>query len=92
MDQPQRPADEESPQHCGADLPPGNHPLEIAARRGIGPLSPLAGEIWHGRAEPCVSCGQLVHRGASECDGCGQDLSQAMLEKMRTHAGPWYVL
>ena len=92
MDQPQRPADEESPRHCGADLPPGNHPLEIAARRGIGPLSPLAGEIWHGQAEPCVSCGQLVPRGASECDGCGQDLSPAMLEKMRTHAGPWYVL
>jgi len=75
-----------------SDLPPGNHPLEIAARRGIGPLSPLAGLVWHGHAEPCVSCGQLVKRGATECDECGQDLSPAMLEKMRAHTGPWYVL
>ena len=66
--------------------------LEIAARRGIGPLSPQGTQVWHGFAEPCVSCGQLVKRGASECDQCGQDLSPAMLEKMRIHAGPWYVL
>jgi len=75
-----------------SDLPPGNHPLEIAARRGIGPLSSMGALAWHGHAEPCVSCGQLVKRGATECDECGQDLSPAMLEKMRAHAGPWYVL
>ncbi|MGB2984722.1 MAG: hypothetical protein WBE26_02470 [Phycisphaerae bacterium] len=75
-----------------AELPPGNHALEIAARRGIGPLSPYRREVWHGEARPCVSCGQLVLRDATECDYCGQDLSEQMLEKMRAHAGPWYVL
>ncbi len=74
------------------DLPPGNHPLEIAARKGIGPLSPLGGNLWHGETRPCVSCGQLVRRELHECDECGQDLSPEMIEKMRTHAGPWYVL
>jgi hypothetical protein len=33
-----------------------------------------------------------VKRGANECEECGQDLTPAMLEKMRAHAGPWYVL
>ena len=75
-----------------ADLPPGNHPLEVAARRGIGPLSPQHRGVWHGDARPCVSCGQLTLRYAAECDYCGQDLGAEMLEKMRTHAGPWYVL
>jgi len=75
-----------------AEVPQGDHPLEIAARRGIGPLSPLGGEVWHGHAEPCVSCGQLVRRYANACDHCGQDLSEGMLAKMRAHAGPWYVL
>jgi len=75
-----------------ASLPPGSHPLEVAARRGIGPLSPLGKEIWHGQCAPCVSCGQLVHRETEECDQCGQDLGEEMLDKMRAHAGPWYVL
>lgn len=74
------------------ELPPGNHALEIAARRGFGPLSPLGREVWHGRAMPCVSCGQLVRRGDESCGDCGQDLSDEMLEKMLLHAGPWYVL
>lgn len=73
------------------DLPPGNHPLEVAARRGFGPLSPLGKDEWHGWAKPCVSCGQLVRREAPVCDFCAQDLSSSMLEKMRAHAGPWYV-
>ncbi len=74
------------------DVPPGNHALEVAARRGIGPLSPLGREVWHGRAKPCVSCGQIIVRDALECDQCGQDHSEEMLAKMRAHAGPWYVL
>lgn len=74
------------------ELPPGSHPLEVGARRGIGPLSPHGQEVWHGDAVPCVSCGQLVPRDAIECDQCAQDLTPAMLEKMRAHAGPWYVL
>lgn len=73
-------------------VPQGNHPLEVAARRGIGPLSNAAGEIWHGHTEPCVSCGQIVLRDAQVCDYCGQELSGEMLEKMQAHAGPWYVL
>lgn len=75
-----------------ATLPPGSHPLEIAARRGLGPLSPLGRDVWHGQTVPCVSCGQLVHREAEECDQCGQDLREEMIERMRAHAGPWYVL
>ena len=73
------------------ELPPGNHALEIAARRGIGPLSLLGRDAWHGEARPCVSCGQLVRRDAFECDQCGQDLGEQMLEKMRSHCGSWYV-
>lgn len=75
-----------------ADELPGDHPLEIAGRRGIGPLSAKSREVWHGNAEPCVSCGQLVERYAAHCDHCGQDLREEMLQKMRAHAGPWYVL
>ena len=75
-----------------ADLPPGNHALEVAARQGIGPLSALGRETWHGRALPCVSCGQLVARNAPVCDHCAQDLSKEMLAKMAAHAGPWDVL
>lgn len=74
-----------------AEPPPGNHPLEVAARRGIGPLSPLGQVIWHGEARPCVSCGHLVLRSQRECDHCGQDLGDRMIEKMRAHAGPWDV-
>lgn len=74
------------------DLPPGNHALEIAARRGIGPLSPAGREVWHGHTRPCVSCGQLASRDENVCPECGQDLSESMLEKMRAYAGPWYVL
>ncbi len=74
------------------DLPAGDHPLEIAARRGIGPLSAAGQESWHGGSTPCVSCGQLVRRGVTQCEHCGQDLRDEMIEKMRAHAGPWYVL
>lgn len=73
-------------------LPPGDHPLEVAARRGFGPLSNAIQDAWHGHATPCVSCGQLVYREDPECEHCGQDLTEEMLEKMRAHAGPWYVL
>ena len=74
------------------DLPQGNHPLEVAARRGFGPLSPHAEQEWHGQARPCVSCGQLVLRNGAACDFCEQDMREEMLEKMRAHSGPWYVL
>jgi hypothetical protein len=74
------------------DLPPGDHALEVAARKGFGPLSPIVKRVWHGDATPCVTCGQLVRRGDDRCDHCGQDLSEEMVEKMRAHAGPWYVL
>ncbi len=74
------------------DAPSGQHAVEIAARAGFGPLSPLAKQVWHGEAVPCVSCGQLVRRGDGECDQCGQDLSDDMIDKMRAHAGPWFVL
>ncbi len=73
-------------------MPSGDHPLEVAARSGIGPLSPIARDVWHGHAIPCVSCGQLVARNADRCDHCDQDLTNEMIEKMRAHAGPWYVL
>ncbi len=74
------------------DLPPGNHPAEVAARSGFGPLSAKVSDIWHGYSEPCVSCGQLVPRDAQQCYHCEQDLTDEMLEKMRAHAGPWFVL
>lgn len=73
-------------------LPPGNHPLEVAARQGFGPLSPRGQTVWHGGAMPCVTCGALVHRDDIACEHCGQDLSEEMLARMRQHAGPWYVL
>ena len=79
------------PADLGYQLPPGDHANEIAARNGVGPLSPLADEVWHGRAVPCVSCGQLVRRAAEECPECGQDLGDEMLDRMLLHAGPWYV-
>lgn len=74
------------------DLPSGSHALEVAARRGFGPLSAAAKQIWHGNAMPCVTCGQLVMRGGLQCDHCGQDLRGDMVDKMRAHAGPWFVL
>ena len=77
---------------AAGDLPPGDHPLEVAAREGFGPLSSKADEAWHGEGVPCVSCGHLVRRTRDNCDECGQDLGERMLAKMRTHAGPWYVL
>jgi RNA polymerase subunit RPABC4/transcription elongation factor Spt4 len=94
VDEPKTPATTGSNEQGQADndLPPGNHPLEVGARCGIGPLSALGREVWHGRTRPCVSCGQLVRREDAACRECGQDLSSPMLEKMRTHAGPWYVL
>ncbi|UCC31377.1 MAG: zinc ribbon domain-containing protein [Phycisphaerales bacterium] len=94
MDQTAASPEPEPARHPANDVepPPGNHPLEVAARRGIGPLSPLGRDLWHGHTWPCVSCGQLVLRNAKACDHCGQDLSKEMLEKMLAHAGPWYVL
>ncbi len=80
------------PPTIGEDFPPGDHPLEIAARKGIGPLSQLGQSVWHGDTTPCVSCGQLVSRNAQMCDECEQDLSQQMIAKMKAHSGPWYVL
>ena len=70
MNESENPNSNGSPRPGGSDakLPPGNHPLEVAARRGIGPLSPHGAEIWHGHAVPCVTCGQLVRRDATECD------------------------
>lgn len=76
----------------GAKVPPGNSAVEIAARKGFGPLSALANKVWHGDARPCVSCGELVRRGAVRCESCGEQLSSEMQERMRAHAGPWYVL
>lgn len=94
MDKTAASPESEPVQHPANDVepPPGNHPVEVAARRGIGPLSPLGRDVWHGHTWPCVSCGQLVLRNAKACDYCGQDLSEEMLEKMLAHAGPWYVL
>lgn len=65
---------------------------EEGACRGIGPLSPLGEKVWHGEARPCVSCGQLIRRTAARCEHCGQLLSGDMIQKMRQHSGPWYVL
>jgi len=65
--------------------------LELAAQRGIGPLSPQGLKAWHGESYPCVSCGELVRRSAIVCEQCGQDLSLKMIIKMQAHAGPWYV-
>ena len=65
--------------------------VELAAERGIGPLSPLGMKVWHGEAFPCVSCGQLVRRNQIRCSECGEDLSLKMIMKMQAHAGPWYV-
>lgn len=94
LSQPDRPTSDQPPGDgvVEQDLPEGNHPLEIAARTGFGPLSPLVQEVWHGHATPCVSCGQLVQRGARKCEHCGQNLTPRMVEKMRLHAGPWFVL
>jgi hypothetical protein len=68
-----------------------DHPLAIAARNGIGPLSARSREIWHGQSAPCASCAQLNERDAERCAHCGQDLSGLMLEKMAKHSGPWFV-
>lgn len=80
------------PATVAAPLPPGDHPLEVAARQGFGPLSAKAQSVWHGQAMPCVTCGALVHREDLACEHCEQDLSEEMIAKMRQHAGPWYVL
>ena len=65
--------------------------VELAARRGLGPLSPLGARVWHGEARPCASCGHLIRRAGQTCTECGQDLSDEMLAKMQSHSGPWYV-
>ncbi len=85
-------ADPQATAEFDDDLPPGQHAVEIAARAGFGPLSPRAKKVWHGDAVPCVSCGQLCRREEILCEHCGQDLSEEMIEKMRTHSGPWFVL
>jgi len=72
-------------------FPPGNSAVEVAARKGFGPLSPLINTAWHGDARPCVSCGQLVRRSATRCGECGEDLSPEKLTRMRDFAGPWFV-
>ena len=68
-----------------------DHPLTVAARNGIGPLSARAREVWHGQSAPCASCAQLNDREAERCSYCGQDLSGPMLDKMAKHSGPWFV-
>ena len=68
-----------------------DHPLTVAARNGIGPLSARSREVWHGQSAPCASCAQLNDREAQRCAHCGQDLSEPMLEKMAKHSGPWFV-
>ncbi len=68
-----------------------DHPLAVAARNGIGPLSARSREVWHGHSAPCASCAQLNDREAEQCSYCGQDLSGPMLEKMAKHSGPWFV-
>jgi len=73
------------------EFPPGNSAVEVAARKGFGPLSPLVNSAWHGEARPCVSCGQLVRRSATKCDECGEELSPERLTRMRDFAGPWFV-
>ncbi len=65
--------------------------VELAARRGIGPMSLQAEDVWHGHAWPCVSCGHLVLRAETTCSECGQDISPEMIKKMEAHSGPWYV-
>ena len=79
------------PNPVPSETPANLSVLELAAQRGIGPLSEFGQSVWHGQSKPCVSCGQLVGRAATACDRCGQDLGQDMLEKMQAHAGPWYV-
>lgn len=100
MDEPQgpiplEPLESDLPVRPQSPLPAGRQRrlsvVELAARRGLGPLSPAGGRVWHGDARPCVSCGQLVRRALKTCTECGQDLSDPMLEKMREHSGPWYV-
>lgn len=88
------PTDQTSRQQASAStgVPAGDHPLEVAARAGIGPLSAMGQKVWHGEAVPCVSCGQLVRRNSAHCNSCGQDLGDEMIARMRKHAGPWYVL
>lgn len=67
------------------------NPLAVGSRRGIGPLSPHSGKIWHGNSAPCASCAQLNTRGAEHCAHCGQNLGQEMLQKMAKHSGTWFV-
>jgi RNA polymerase subunit RPABC4/transcription elongation factor Spt4 len=82
----------QSPPGGVSDAPRGNSAVEIAARKGFGPLSPLVRQAWHGDSKPCVSCGQLVRRSATQCDACGENLTEEMLTRMRDFAGPWFVL
>ncbi len=82
------------PSATGISMTPdseADHPLTVAARNGIGPLSARAREVWHGQSAPCASCAQLNEREAERCSSCGQDLSGLMLDKMAKHSGPWFV-
>ncbi len=89
--------EESATQHVPASDSPTRRPgaklsaVELAALRGIGPMSPLGMKVWHGESFPCVSCGQLVRRSQIRCSECGEDLSLKMIMKMQAHAGPWYV-
>ncbi len=83
---------ESSMQASGEQAASGLNAVEIAARKGFGPLSALAEKNWHGDGVPCVSCGQLVRRSAKSCGWCGEVLSDEMQAKMRAYAGPWFVL
>lgn len=92
MQDPSAPTSGSSPTSPQRKLPHGGlSAVEVAAERGIGPLSPLGLKVWHGESYPCVSCGELVRRTTLVCENCGQDLSLKMIVKMQAHAGPWYV-
>lgn len=86
-----QPQDDARARALGADFSKPSA-IELGARCGIGPLSPLGEKVWHGEARPCVSCGELIRRTAARCEHCGQLLSGDMIQKMRQHSGPWYVL
>jgi hypothetical protein len=80
-----------APRRPGNNRPARLSALETAAERGIGPLSPLVAEVWHGRSQPCVSCGELILRTDMVCSQCGQNHSLEMVTKIQAHSGPWYV-
>ena len=62
-DQAARPPESPRRQPQAESVLAGLSALERGAERGIGPLSPLSVEVWHGQAQPCVSCGELARQG-----------------------------